>query len=188
MAGRARARALADALERRTRDYFGAEPDEPQPTTLDYVCARIESGTTTKAIAAELETTVKFPVDYAMLMRHLRAEHGEATDERVDEARVRASHLLVEHALELVDAPADTMFQVSKAASQARQRNWMAERYNATRYGSQKGVSVSISVGSLHLDALRALPARATAIVTPTAQQALASPAVEVAEVVQVVE
>lgn len=176
MAGRARAKALADRLASLAMAYLETEPDETPPTSLDYVCARIESGTTAKAIAQELSEREGFPVDYAMLLRHLRAEHGDAaTDDALDAARVRASHSFAEHALQLVDEPAYDSVQVSRAAARARQRNWMAERYNPSKYGQSKGVSLSISVGSLHLDALRAVPARVATIVTGTTQPALQS-------------
>ena len=50
-------------------------------------------------------------------------------------------------------------------------RQWMAERYNPSKYGQSKGVSVSVTVGSLHLDALRHI----STLVTPAPQQALLS-------------
>lgn len=165
MAGRARANALREELAKRLAEYFEPEEGEPQPTALDYVCARVEGGTTTKALAQELTQSIGYEVDYAMLIRHLSAAFGaERTDQEIDTARARASHLHVETALEIVDEPQHDAAGVSRAASRARQRNWMAERQNRKGYGQDKGVSVSISVGSLHLDALRAATARVSAV------------------------
>jgi hypothetical protein len=189
MAGRARAKALADELARRTADYFELSDaiagEETTHTTLDYVADWVESGNTLKELAASLTTTLEHEVTYARLMATLREEHGAGTvEERLDASRARASHSLAEHALELVDAKADTNVEVSRAASRARTRQWMAERYNPSKYGQSKGVSVSVSVGSLHLDALRHL----STIVTPASQHALPSPAHNSDELAQVIE
>lgn len=170
MAGRARHHALIEELAKRTCATF---EEEPEATSLDYVCYRIEGRTTTKALAFELQEAITYPVDDALLMRHLRSQYGAAADPAIDAARARASHSLVEEGLELVDAPAETMMDVSRAASRARQRNWMAERYNPSKYGQSKGVSVSVTVGSLHLDALKYV----STLVTGSVQPALPSPA-----------
>lgn len=174
MAGRARFHALKDEFERRTRDLF---EDDAQATHLDYICERVENATTTKAIAAEISQSLGHECTYARMMSYLRECFGDVeTDHRIDTARVRASHLLPEEGKELVDAAGLTTAEVAKASSQAKQRNWMAERYNRERYGSSKGVNVSISVGELHLAALKATPVR----VTVATQQALVSPVVPV--------
>lgn len=161
MAGRARRNALIALLEHLTRATF---EDEPDKTHLDYVCERIECGTTTKQLCAELTPTLGHELTYARLIAYLAQTFGEgATDERIDSARARASHLFAEEGLEIVDAaPTDSSAGVSKAMARAKQRQWMAERYNPARFGSQKGVSVSISVGHLHLAALQAVPNRVT--------------------------
>lgn len=160
MAGRARTNAIADELAKRVKETFDPDPDEnPQPNALDYVCHWMECGKTAKALAADLSNSLAFDCDYAMLMRYLRNTHGAAAESAMDQARARASHSLAEDALELIDAAdRDSSSAVSKAQAQARSRQWMAERYNPSRFGSNKGVSVSISVTALHLDALRAAP------------------------------
>ena len=179
MAGRARTKALAEELDSRSLVYF--DGDETK-TALDYVCECVESGQTLKELASDLSTALEHEVTYARLMAVLREAHGaEQTEQALDASRTRASHSLAETALELVDAPADSNVDVSRAASRARTRQWMAERYNPKQYGQSKGVSVSVSIGSLHLDALRARPQQAIAIVTGTPEQALlpASPVID---------
>ena len=69
---------------------------------------------------------------------------------------------MAEEALSIVDAPADTNVEVSRASSRAKSRMWMAEKWNRQDYGQDKGVTLNISTGSLHLDALRAFPAKVT--------------------------
>lgn len=177
MAGRARFHALKAELERRTRDIF---EDDADKNHLDYVCERVENATTTKAVAAELSVSLGHEVTFARMMAYLRECFGDAeTDQRIASARTRASHLLPEEGKELVDAAGLTPAEVAKAGQQARQRNWMAERYNPQAYGQSKGVSVSISIGSLHLDALRAAPR----IVTGAVQSAIEAQTVD-AEIV----
>ena len=172
MAGRTRYKALADELALRTRRTF---EDDPQATSLDYVCHWIENGQTAKALATDITVSLRsypvpFDVDYALLMRHLRHEYGDEGDNgvtaRVEQARSRASHCLAEESLDIVDAPAETQTEVSRAASRARSRQWLAQAWNQRSYGQQKGVSVSLSIGSLHLDALKARPQQAIARVT----------------------
>ena len=183
MAGRARAKALIEALDKRAADVHALSTDQLHPyeqdseptqpyTSLNYVADWIESGNTIKELAAELSRQLAHEVTYARIMATLREQHGAtATEDALDASRARASHSLAETAMELVDAPADSNVDVSRAASRARTRQWMAERYNPAKYGMQKGVSVSVSIGLLHLDALRAQPARATAIVTGSSEQ-----------------
>lgn len=175
MAGRARLNALRDELEKRTRDYFDVDPvniamgTEHVPSHLDYVCARIESGTTAKTLAKELSDPLGYELTYERLARYLRDTFGpERVANALDEARIRASHCYAEEALEIVDAPAYDSVTVQQARARANQRNWMAERYNPSRFGGQKGVSVNVSIGSLHLDALRSRPAEVTGMPAST--------------------
>lgn len=155
MAGHARTKALTCELERRTALTFDDWDATDSPSHLDYVCFRIEGGTTTKDLAAELSASLGFELSYAQMMHHLRKTFGnDATDAQIDSARARASHCLVEESKELVDGATPMTIQV--AAARAKQRNWMAERYNPQRFGQSKQTNVSISVTALHLDALRA--------------------------------
>lgn len=165
MAGRARHHALTEELERRTKDVFDPDPEDAvQPTSLDYVCHWIESGQTSKALAADVSQSLPFTVDYAGLMRYLNVVHGEENVAKaIETARVKSSFALAEEALAIVDEKAETSAEIARAASRARSRQWMAERYNQQRFGQNKGVNVQINVGELHLDALRARPTSGTA-------------------------
>lgn len=193
MAGRARYQALTDELSRRVIDTFDPDPeDNPQPSTLDYVCHWMECGKTAKALAADLSNALPFECDYAMLMRYLRNTFGEqAAEQAIDASRTRASHSLAEDALDLIDnADRDSSSAVSKAAAQARSRQWMAEKYNPSRFGQKVQQSVSISVSALHLEALRARPNRVTgsplgAIAGAEAQEIVASNVLPVAQLAE---
>lgn len=185
MAGRARLLALKDELDKRTTDYFVDDDEGVTRSHLDYVCAWYEDGQTGKALALSLSNSLKLAVTYEALMRYLRNQFGtETADRALDSARVRASHSMAEEAVELVDNAAEFAPAVAKASAQARSRQWMAERYNPQRFGTQKGVSVNVSIGSLHLDALRA---RAS-VVTVGTQALLSSGESTGASEVQVVD
>lgn len=158
MAGHSRREAIYAELERRMRETFGSDDDaEVQPSTLDYVCNWLENAKTLKSLAGELEAKLHVEVSPAMLQRTLNARHGEENVSRAfDSARSQASHQYAEDALAIVDERADTNVEVSRAASRARSRQWLAEKYNARQFGSSKDVTVAISIGSLHLEALQA--------------------------------
>lgn len=161
MSGRARFHAITDLLDKRTREEFEPEPDDPaQPSSLDYVCHWLSSGKTAKSLAASLAEDLPFPLDYAALMRYLKTVYGEKADHEIEQARTNASYALSEEALDIVDAPAETSAEVARAASRARSRQWMAERYNSSKFGQHKH-SLTVNIGTLHLDALRA-PRHAT--------------------------
>lgn len=154
MAGRARTNAILDSLEKRRRDHF---EDDSDSTTLDYLCEWIANGHTLKALAQELTDELHFEVWAESLHRIIRRQFGDdRADKALTEARARASHGFAEEALELVDRADDTSSAaVSKASSQARSRQWLASKWNRKDYGDDKGVSVNVSISSLHLDALR---------------------------------
>lgn len=182
MAGRARTKALAAELDRRIDQAFEGWEDTT-PTHLDYVCLRVENGTTTKDIAAELSRSLGFEVTYAQMMNYLRKETvGRDSEAEIDSARARASHFLVDESKELVDAASPMTVQV--ASARAKQRNWMAERYNPQRFGQSKAVNVAISLSTLHLTALQAIPNRVTGGSQPLLGAGTAGPS----EAVQVVE
>ncbi len=173
MAGRARTKALTEELDKRARE--ASEDDLAPMSSLEYACAWISSGQTMKALAKDLTDSLTEEVTYARLMALLNAQHGpDVVEASVDLARVRASHVLAEESMELVDAYADTTLDVNRAVARSKSRQWLAQAWNSAKYGQQKGVSVNVTVGSLHLDALRAVPAR----VTGSSQPALANPAV----------
>jgi hypothetical protein len=170
MAGHSRREAIYSELAKRTRDTFGEDDEaEVQPTALDYVCQWLENGQTLKALAAEVTSKLHVEVSPALLQRALGARYSQDITERaIDAARSRASHQYAEDALSIVDQPADTQVEVSRAASRARARQWLAEKYNPRAYGSSKDVTVAINIGTLHLAALQAgKPASAMLLSSP---------------------
>lgn len=154
MAGQPKRRAMVEALEARTREYF---EDDPTQTILDYVACWIEDGKTIDQLATQLDCPPQW------ISRSLRNRFGEeATDARLVASRARASHQIAEAALTLSDAPAETSVDVARNGLGARTRQWLAERWNPQQYGQRQQTNVAISITSLHLDALRHASTRVT--------------------------
>lgn len=186
MAGRARHAALTAELTKRAHEEFDWRPgdDETEPTHLQYVCWWLEGARTLKALCEDISACLGWIVDPAALQRYLRGIWGETAESEIDAARTRASHLYAEDAISIVDEDQSDNVGVSRAASRARSRQWLAERYNRAKYGNQAGPVVAISIGQLHLDALRATQL----LPSMQASHALPSPIVTTDEVAQVVE
>jgi len=168
MPGRSLDADLTAALQAAANEYHDINPVDvsvglsSHADLLDYVMARIESGTTMKKLAAELSEDSKRDITYSKLVRFLMSRYDEArVNQALDVARSRASHCYVEDALSIVDAPAYDSVSVQQARAKANQRNWMASRYNPKAYGSQQGaqVSVQLNVSTLHLEALQRIEA-----------------------------
>ena len=73
-------------------------------------------------------------------------------------ARTRAAHALAGQALEIADeADADHPGELQKAKLRIQARHWTAERWGRKDYGApNQRAEVTINLGSMHLDALRA--------------------------------
>lgn len=157
LAGKPRRKAIVTELEFRTREYFEIESGAPCPHThLDYACEWLANGGTMVELAAEMSITLGFHVFGGQIRTYLGEVWPSECESALSRARARGAHALAENALELVDAPAGDQTEVSRAASRARVRHWTAERWNRGEFAGQQAASVSISIGTLHLDALRA--------------------------------
>ena len=70
------------------------------------------------------------------------------------QARRAAADALVEEGLAIADGVRDPS-EVPGAKLRADFRRWMAARMNADSWGEQRGASIEINLGALHLEALR---------------------------------
>jgi len=166
MAGRLLHRQLLERLQADANTYFEVDAvdvaigtDQPADL-LHYVCARVTSGASLKALSLELSTSIGRPISYERLMRFLYDRYAvESVDSAIDAARVRASHVLADESLEIADAATPETAQVARV--KVNQRNWLAERYNRKQYGQDKGstVNVQLNVSTLHLEALQRIEA-----------------------------
>ena len=72
----------------------------------------------------------------------------------LQDARKERGDALAEQALEIIDSVEESPNAITKAREQANLRRWLASCDNPEVYG-QKQSTINISVGDLHIDALR---------------------------------
>lgn len=120
----------------------------------DAVFERIADGEPIKTIMAD------YGVSRGMF--YLWKKGNEELEEKYTVARQLAADAHVENALEILDDLEDegdtvTSAQVGAASARANYRKWLASVQNREQYGERKGgVELTLNVGELHLDALRA--------------------------------
>ncbi len=146
--------------------------DQPDATLLDYVDFWISSGHTLKELADlvtkdtrpyDLQPEEVWTISGEMIRRYLGQQFGfDAVDERLTHARTRASYSMVDEAQSIADTVDGVAGEVAKARLRVSTRHWTAERFNPSAFGQKNGVSVNVSIGSLHLDALRSRAAKVT--------------------------
>jgi len=115
-----------------------------------YVLECIMDGHPTAAVAAVCD------ISRGMLYEWLHKDNERW--ERYQEARRIGAHVLAEQALEIVDDATSETIAVDR--ERARIRQWLAERANPRDFGKEAGVQVNLSIGDLHLQAVKqaALP------------------------------
>jgi hypothetical protein len=80
----------------------------------------------------------------------------EERKEAVLRARKLKAEKLVEDALDIADSADEcSVGGINKARLQVETRKWMASKLNPDDYGDKSGPLVNISVGDLHLQALK---------------------------------
>lgn len=98
---------------------------------------------------------------------------GEARRAKLNAARKISAHCHAEDAGEVLDDLAQegviSSADVSLASSRARYKQWLAGMRNREEYGEKAGVEINLSVGDLHLDALRRNSAGVVAPLPPSA-------------------
>lgn len=72
-------------------------------------------------------------------------------------ARARAADHLAHEALEIADGAGGGDGDVSRDRLRVDTRKWLAGKWNAQQYGDSKGAQVTINLGDLHLQAVKAI-------------------------------
>ena len=115
----------------------------------DYLYDQIASGVTVAKIAEGHGCTRSY------VSRALNSvpEYKDA----MERARVEAADALVEQGLEMVDAldGGSTTNEISATREKVNYRKFMAGSFNQNRYGTRPQSNVTISLGDMHLDALK---------------------------------
>jgi hypothetical protein len=143
---------------------------EPDPgSVLDYVVSEIESGTTPTKLAKSVSEDIGVSVHRTTVLRCLTSVYGDEAVKRIAGARADGAHGLAEEALLIIDEAKTERDALTKAKMQADARWQLAERWNRAEFGQPKQAAVQISIGTLHIDALRRQSVVAIAPTTPRA-------------------
>lgn len=150
MASRPKRQRLLAAL----RDRAHAELEDPDASALDFVVHFVGGGGLVSELALSLAEEMGESVSRTFLSGVI---HNIAPDasQQVVAARRRAAALLAEESLEIADTPHKTREDIDQAKLRIGTRHWLAERFNRDEFGANSRVAVQISIGALHLDALR---------------------------------
>ena len=124
----------------------------------EYLYDRIASGATVAELGRE------YGASRAYISRSLNSvpEYKKA----LESAREEAADAIVEQGLEMVDSlSADsTTNEISATREKVNYRRFMAGSLNQNKYGTRPQNSVTISIGDMHLDALRKVNSQMAAI------------------------
>ena len=115
---------------------------------IEFVCAHIAEGMTIGRLAQFLECSRP--------LLSLWINQTEERKEAVLRARKLKAEKLAEEALDIADQADETSIGgVNKARLQVETRKWMASKLNPDDFGDKSGPQVNISIGDLHLQALK---------------------------------
>ena len=124
----------------------------------DWLFDQIASGVTVAELARQYGCTRSY------VSRSLNSvpEYAAA----LSKARGEAADALVEQGLEMVDglSGASTPTEIAATREKVQWRKFMAGSMNQERYGTRPQSNVTLSIGDLHLDALRKLNSQMAAI------------------------
>lgn len=144
----------------------------------DKIVERVASGETLLAISKEFGVSRGF---FSWL-----AHRDDARSDRIKRARVLAAHAAVDEIMEIVDRVSPDRDEIAKAKLQVEARMFVARTSSPAEFAPQPApqVQVNLSVGQLHLNALRAQAAVQALPEAEVVEEAVAAlpPAVEGAD------
>lgn len=115
----------------------------------DWLFDQIASGMTMTKLAEHYGCTRSY------VSRALNA--NEEYKRALEKARAEAADALVEEGLHMVDQldGSSTSNEIAATREKVNWRKFMAGSYNQNKYGTRPQTNVTLSIGDLHLDALR---------------------------------
>lgn len=155
MAGRPQRKLIVKELERRAAQVL----DEENATSLDFVCEWCENGSTLHDLAEELTEFLGFKV-WASSVQRIVVDNDPRNYDRLKAARAKGAHLMLEEAVSIADTAGESPSGVAKAKLRSDVRVQVASRWNREELGAHAGAAVTLNIGELHLNALRAIASR----------------------------
>jgi hypothetical protein len=138
------------ALAARARDSIG---DDAVP--LDYVCDYVAGGGLVSRLASDIATDIGEACSRSFLSLIIHRLAPDATA-RIAEAREQGGDALAEKALDLIEGIdlADAE-QVENARLRISNLRWFLARSRGARSQADQGPQTPVSLGAMHIDALR---------------------------------
>jgi hypothetical protein len=141
-------------------------------SSLQWVVNRIENGTNVTALAREV-AAIGLPDQppeafsrnwFSSVINKLVVPQGvTSAKEQIAQARREAAHLLVNEAMDIADEPVTSSADVQRNRLRTETRLKIAGWWNQ-EYSDRPQVAVSVDIGQLHLEALRARAIRAASV------------------------
>lgn len=132
---------------------LAGEADEGT-TPEDIVLGQVAAGLTLRAIAKDISAAAGLYISPETLTLWINRTPELKT--KLAAARKAGAPSMVEHAAELLEEVDTDRDAIAKAKAIAEQRNWMASKYDRQTFGNDAAqVNVQLSLGDMHLDALR---------------------------------
>lgn len=151
MAGHERRRKVRALLLAEAQRELG-----PNADALDYVTYRISNGTSMRELAAEVTAVLDFIVRSSLVEdAAVQGHEAGAATERIRKSRARGAGEMVEEAKTIIDNVAPDRDAIAKAKAQSDVRQFIAARWNRAEWGEAPKQVTNVSIGSLHIDALR---------------------------------
>ena len=151
MAGRPKTKAMVKELERRTRELF---PEDENATHLDYAEHYVANGGTLVSLALSVASATGTHVMRESLRRYIHKMDG--AEGRLGQARIHSSHAMVEESMAILDDDDIKRDDVPRAKMRVDGKLKVAQMFNRAEFGENKSTQINVSLGSLHLAALRA--------------------------------
>lgn len=132
---------------------------ESHPDGESWVFDMIADGMTMRAIAERMSEDLGFEFSRGLLYQWINHKpHKERRKKLVDEARKDSAERIAEDAGEILDDLSEkkslSSADVQLGAQRSKYRQWLAGMRNSD-YSPKSGVEVNLSIGELHLEALR---------------------------------
>jgi hypothetical protein len=165
MAGRPKLARLLASLQLRAERDLG--DDATALDYVDYVVEHIAGGGFLSALAEDLAAELGESVSRPFLSGAVHALAPDAKS-RIEGARREGAAALAEYATTIADRANETTAGVAKARLQSDTRRWLAERFDPAHFGSSTKAEVTVTLGQLHIEALKAANLKRAADATAT--------------------
>jgi hypothetical protein len=124
-------------------------------SAVDYVCGWVGSGKTIQSLADDIGAAIGQSCSRYLISQVARNLTPDAGN-RIDAARREGAHALADEVLHIADATGHTTAaEVAHGRLRMDARTWLAARMSPGEFSNHANLAVSLSLGDLHLEAIR---------------------------------